>query len=206
MRLFNRALTREERKSSPFQFILTIISDDLERTVSDVNYTSPIIGTVTAPALSPQPLTVTHGEFNYFLEDSDGLKPLGLLGRLLRLLGFSGSKTSVESKRMQYKMRLTSGDGKSYYFHGFKVIRNDPGPDCWSDATTLYITIHQGENMQGKVIGKGILSMPLASFMRQMTTMRVTNASGLAERWDAMRRFGRFFGGQLIDTYGANLV
>lgn len=45
-----------------------------------------------------------------------------------------------------------------------------------------------------------------ASFMRQLTTMQVTNASGLAERWDAMLRFGRFFGGQLMDTYGANLV
>jgi len=203
---FQQGSDQGRKEGSPLQFVLTIISDDLERTISDVNYSSPIIGTVTAPALSAQPLTVTHGEFNYFLEESDGLKSLGLLSRLLRFLGFSGSKASAESKRMQYKMRLTSGDGTSYYFHGFKVIRNDPGPDCWSDATTLYITIYQGENMQGKVFGKGIVSMPLASFMRQMTTMQVTNASGLAERWDAMLRFGRFFGGQLIDTYGANLV
>jgi hypothetical protein len=36
--------------------------------------------------------------------------------------------------------------------------------------------------------------------------MQVTNATGLAERWEAMARFGRFFGGQLIDTYGANLI
>jgi cholesterol oxidase len=203
---FQRGADQGRKEGSPFQFVLTIISDDLERTISDVNYASPVIGTVTAPALSPQALTVTHGEFNYFLEDSNGLKSLGLLRRLLRFLGFSAIKASAANKRMQYKMRLTSMDGKSYFFHGFKVIHNDPGPDCWSDATTLYITIYQGENRQGKVIGKGILSIPLASFMRQMTTMQVTNASGLAERWDAMRRFGRFFGGQLIDTYGANLV
>lgn len=203
---FHQGAKQGRDEGSPFQFVLTIISDDLERTISDVNYASPIIGTVTAPALSPKPLTVTHGEFNYFLEDPGGLKAPGLLGRLLRFVGLSGSKASAENKRMQYKMRLTSGDGKSYYFHGFKVIHNDPGADCWSDATTLYITIYQGENMQGKVIGKGILSIPLASFMRQMTTMKVTNASGLAERWDAMVRFGRFFGGQLMDTYGANLV
>lgn len=203
---FQRGADRGRMEGSPFQFILTIISDDLERTVSDVNYASPIIGTVTAPALSPEPLTVTHGEFNYFLEGSDGPISEGLLRRLLRFLGFSGSKDSAENKRMQYKMRLTAGDGKSYYFHGFKIIHNDPGPDCWSDATTLYITIYQGDNMLGKVIGKGILSIPLASFMRQMTTMQVTNARGLAERWDAMLRFGRFFGGHLIDTYGANFV
>ena len=203
---FQQGSDQGRKEGSPFQFVLTIISDDLERTISDVNYASPIIGTVTAPALSSEPLTVTHGAFNYFLEDSGEPKSLGLLSRLLRLLGLTGSKASAENKRMQYKMRLTSGDGKSYYFHGFKVIHNDPGPDCWSDATTLYITIYKGENMQGTVIGKGILSIPLASFMRQMTTMQVTNASGLAERWDAMLRFGRFFGGQLIDTYGAGLV
>ncbi|CAN5753737.1 hypothetical protein BH18ACI4_BH18ACI4_12190 [soil metagenome] len=202
---FQQGADQGRKEGSPFEFILTIISDDLERTISDVNYASPIIGTVTAPALSPQPLTVTNGEFNYFLEDSGETKSLGLFSRLVRFLGFSGSKDAAANKRMQYKMRLTSGDGKSYYFHGFKVIQNDPGPDCWSDATTLYITIYQGVNMHGTVIGKGILRVPLASFMRQMTTMQVTNARGLAERWDAMLRFGRFFGGELIDTYGADL-
>jgi cholesterol oxidase len=203
---YQRGMEQGRAEGSPFQFIVTITSDDLERTISDVNYASPLIGTVTAPALSLHPLTVTHGEFNYFLEDKYGGKAVGLLSRVLQFFGFNRSKARVETKRMQYKMRLTSTEGQTYYFHGFKVIRNDPGPDCWSDATTLYITIHRGENRQGKVIGKGILSIPLATFMRQMTTMQVTNASGLAERWDAMLRFGRFFSGQLIDTYGANLV
>ena len=203
---FQKGADQGRKDGSPIQFVLTIISDDLDRTISDMNYASAIIGNVTAPALSPQPLTVTNGEFNYFLQDSGGAKSQGLFSRLLHFLGFSRGKASAENKRMQYKMRLTSRDGKHYYFHGFKIIHNDPGPDCWSDATTLYITLYQGENMQGKVIGKGIMTIPLASFMRQMTTMKVTNANGLAERWDAMLRFGRFFGGQLIDTYGANLV
>jgi hypothetical protein len=39
-----------------------------------------------------------------------------------------------------------------------------------------------------------------------MTTMQVTNAGSLTERWRAMLKFGRFFGGQLVDTYGANLI
>jgi cholesterol oxidase len=203
---FHRGVELGRRAGSPLEFIVTIISDDLERTISDVNYASPIIGTITAPALSPKPLTVTHGEFNYFLEEPDATKSEGLLGRFLRFLGFSRPEPSAQNKRMQYKMRLTSDEGNSYYLHGFKIIRNDPGPDFWSDATTLYITIYQGESMEGKVIGKGNLNIPLASFMRQMTTMKVTNATGLAQRWDAMLRFGRFFGGQLIDTYGANLV
>lgn len=143
-----------------------------------------MLGSVLAPALSAQALTVTDGKFNYFLEDRD----------------------RVETKRMQYKMKLSSAEGKTYYFYGFKVIHDDPGFDSWSDTTTLYITVYEGENEQGRVIGKGILRIPIAAFMRQITTMKVTNAGSLAERWGAMLKFGRFFGGNLIDTYGANMV
>ena len=143
-----------------------------------------MLGTATAPALSTQALTITEGQFNYFLLDQD----------------------RVETKRMQYKMKLSSVEGKTYYFYGFKVIHDDPGFDSWSDTTTLYITLYEGENQQGPVIGKGILRIPISSFMRQMTTMQVTNAGSLSERWQAMLKFGRFFGGQLVDTYGVNMV
>ena len=181
---YTRGNAAGQASGSPFQFILTIISDDLERTVTDVNYVSPMLGSVTAPALSPQPLTVTEGKFNYFLDDRD----------------------RVETKRMQYKMRLTSLDGKEYHFYGFKLIHDDAGADSWSDTTTLYITVREGADESGPVIGKGILRIPVASFMRQVTTMQITNASSLTQRWEAMLKFGRFFGGKLVDTYGANLV
>jgi len=181
---YQRGVDQGRADGSPFQFILTIISDDLERTIADVNYVSPILGTVLAPALSTQALTVTEGHFNYFLVDSE----------------------RVETKRMQYKMKISSVDEKTYYFYGFKIIHDDPGIDSWSDTTTLYITLYKGDTDQGPVFGKGILRIPIASFMRQMTTMQVTNASSLTERWQAMLKFGRFFGGRLVDTYGVNLV
>lgn len=181
---YQRGNAAGQGSASPFEFILTIISDDLERTVADVNYVSPMIGSVTAPTLSEHPLTVTEGKFNYFLEDRD----------------------RVETKRMQYKMRLTSVDGRDYYFYGFKVIHDDPGVDSWADTTTLYITVREGQDETGPVLGKGILRIPIASFMRQLQTMQITNATGFTERWRAMLKFGRFFGGQVVDTYGANLV
>jgi cholesterol oxidase len=181
---YQRGNARGQSEGSPFQFILTIISDDLERTVSDVNYVSNMLGSVKAPALSPEPLTVTEGKFNYFLVDRD----------------------RVETKRMQYKMRLTSVDGKDFYFSGFKLIRDETGVDSWSDTTTLYITVYAGQNDQAKVIGKGILRIPIAAFMKQLTTMQVTNSRSLGERWEGMLKFGRFFGGQLVDTYGINLM
>lgn len=181
---YQRGFDQGRADGSPFKFILTIISDDLERTVADVNYVSPMLGSVLAPALSPQALTVTEGQFNYFLLDRD----------------------NVETKRMQYKMKLSAVEGKTYYFYGFKVIHDDAQVDSWSDTTTLYITLYEGLSDQGRVLGKGILRIPVAAFMRQMTTMQVTNAKGLTERWQAMLKFARFFGGQLVDTYGANLM
>ena len=181
---YQRGREQGRADGSPFQFIVTIISDDLERTIADVNYVSPMLGTATAPALSTQALTITEGQFNYFLVDRD----------------------RVETKRMQYKMKLSSVEGKTYYFYGFKVIHDDPGFDSWSDTTTLYITLYEGENQQGPVLGKGILRIPISSFVRQMTTMQVTNAGSLTQRWQAMLKFGRFFGGQLVDAYGVNMV
>jgi cholesterol oxidase len=181
---YKRGVEQGRADGSPFQFILTIVSNDLERTIADVNYVSPMLGSVLAPALSTQALTVTEGQFNYFLLDRE----------------------RVETKRMQYKMTISSAEGKTFYFSGFKVIHDDPGVDSWTDTTTLYITLYEGENELGRVLGKGILRIPIASFMRQLTTMQVTNAKGLAERWGAMLKFGRFFGGQLVDTYGANLA
>jgi len=202
---YHRGEQQGRQDRTPIQFVLTIASDDLDRTISDANYTS-ILGSVTAPALSAQPLTVNMGNFTYFLENDEGELSAGFIQRLLRFLGLGRTTTKGASKRMQYKMHLRSAEGQSYFFYGFKVLRNDPGPDFWSDATTLFITIHQGDNIHGAVIGKGLMYIPLASFMRQMSTMRVTNASGLAQRWDAMLRFGRFFGGRIMDTYGAHLL
>lgn len=181
---YQRGNAQGQATGSPFQFILTIISDDLDRTIADVNYVSRMIGSVIAPALSQTPLTITNGEFNYFLADRD----------------------RVETKRMQYKMRLTSEEGHTYFFSGFKLIHDDPHVDSWSDTTTLYITVYEGENEQGPIVGKGILRIPVAAFMRQVTTMQITNCSNLIERWNSMIKFGRFFGGQLVDTYGINMV
>ena len=56
---------------SPCEFTLTIISDDLDDMVANPQHQARMLGTLTAPSLSPQPLTVTEGEFNLFVEDPD---------------------------------------------------------------------------------------------------------------------------------------
>ncbi len=175
---------QQGRKSdSKFEFTLTIISDDLERMLTDGAHQAGMVGSVTAPALSAKPLTVTGGEFNLFVVDPD----------------------RIETRQMHYRMRMTSEEGRVYYFDGFKVIHDDPGPDLWPDTSTLYFTVHDGAHSASPaspVVGQGILRNLPEDFARQLTTMQVTNAKSLEERLRAMARFGRFFGDVLFETYG----
>jgi cholesterol oxidase len=176
---YERAWAKGKKDKSPFQFTLTIVSDDLERMLSDQQHKASILGTVIAPALSPQPLTVTNGEFNLFVLDPD----------------------EPRTRRMWYRMRMASEEGKTYHFEGFKLVRDDPGLDMWSDTTTLFITVREGEGSDAPVVGKGILKIKPTDFARQLTTMQVKNARNVGEVLAANARFGRFFAGALFDTY-----
>ena len=146
-------------------------------------HAAQMVGTVEAPALSPEPLSVSDGVFNLFVENPD----------------------DVNTKNMKYRMVLTSQSGDRFYFEGFKVIRNDPGLDLWPDTTTLYITVYEGTQNTGAVVGKGILIIRPEDFARQMTTMKVLDASGPVERLKYQLKFGKVFAGALFETYGGIL-
>ncbi|MCP4360869.1 MAG: choline dehydrogenase [Chloroflexi bacterium] len=178
---FTRGAQQGKDDDSSFKFILTVLANDLEQMMTDPDYTAYMIGTVTVPALSPEPLMVTEGEFNLFMIDPND--PAGL-------------------RRMKYRMKMTTEDGKVYYFVGFKLVRDDPGLDLWSDTTTLYITVHDGDSQASPVLGKGILRIYPEDFRRQMTTVQIKNAQNMQERLGSIARFGRFFSGSLFDIYG----
>jgi len=140
-----------------------------------------MVGTVTAPALSSQPLTASQGRFRLLVADP----------------------TQVDTRLMKYNMNLTSEEGKTYVFDGTKYIKNDGILNIWRDTSTLYITI---SDESGAVLGKGILVIETEDFLRQMTTMEVTNAKDNEERLTTIIRFGQFFGGALFDIYGSALA
>jgi len=177
---YEKAATQGKSDHSPLEFVLTIISDDLDKMLTDQNHKARMIGTVTAPALSADALTVTDGQFNLFIKNPN----------------------QVNTRQMRYRMKMTSEEGKHYYFDGFKVIRDDPGIDVRSDTTTLYITVHDGDRPESPVLGKGILRIHPDDFRRQLTTMQVKNADSLKARLGAIARFRDFFGGTLFDIYG----
>lgn len=176
---YQRALQQGKKDNSPLQFTLTVISDDLDDLLNDSEHTAKIVGTVTAPAIAAEPLTVTNGIFNLFVKEQDKAK----------------------TRYMRYDLHMTAKAGQKYYFEGFKEIHDDPGFDVWSDTTTLYITIYEGDSNNGSVVGKGILKIQPADFIKQMTTLKVTNALSRAESLQAIDRFSRFFVGTLSEVY-----
>ncbi len=176
---FAQGAKQGKEEGSPFEFTLTIISDDLDVMLDRPEHQARTLGTVTAPSLSSQPLTVTGGEFNLFVEDPD----------------------HPNTRQMHYRMKMATTAGRAYYFYGFKVIHNDPGFDAWTDNTTLYSTVYDGDSQDSPILGRGILVISPKDFLRQLTTIQVTNAATLEQQLEAKVRFGRFFTGVLFDTY-----
>jgi cholesterol oxidase len=90
--------------------------------------------------------------------------------------------------------------------YGYKLIRDDEGFDVWADTTTLFVTVHDGDDERAPVSGRAVLRIHAKDFAKQLRTMRVTNAGSLLRRITAAAEFGRFFAGALYDTYGGVLA
>ncbi|MCX7596249.1 MAG: GMC family oxidoreductase, partial [Fischerella sp.] len=134
---YQKAAQKGKKDNSPLEFTVTVIADDLEVLLNDPNHPAKIIGTVKAPAISPDPLTVTNGQFNLFVQEQD----------------------QPNTRQMRYRMYMSAETGQIYYFEGFKQIHDHPGFDMWSDTTTLYITVYEGDSRNNPVLGKGILKI-----------------------------------------------
>jgi cholesterol oxidase len=160
------------------EFTVTILFEDLDASLRSPRHEGRIIGTVTAPALSRKPLEVAGGRFNLFTSDND----------------------NVETVQMRYSMRLASEEGQYFQFDGVKRIHDDPGPDLWSDTTTLYADV---TTVDRKPVLKGILRIALTDFIRQLGTLRATNAGGTIDKLRIEARFGKFFAGTLYNSFGS---
>ena len=151
---------------------------DLDRFVADPTHTGRITGHVDFKPFGEQ-IPADRGVFRLF-------SPTGQPGltRMVYELGFEHQ-------------------GQPYYLAGYKEVRNDRhGTDLWNDTTTLFTRLHQGVDTTGPIAGAGVLRLGLPDLMRLTSTMRVVNAQGPAEQMRALATFGRFFMGNLWDTYG----
>ena len=181
---FQKGADRGKQDGSSLQFILTITADDAEFMLNDSKHESRAVGTVTAPALSAKPLTVREGMFQLFVEDP----------------------TRVETRNMIYRLKLESEEGKTYFFRGVKLVHDDHSADAWTDTTTLFVTMYDGDSPSSPVLGKGVLKILPQDFAIQLQTMQVFNVDNDQLRLQWLARVGLFFTGVLFDTYGGVVV
>ena len=181
LKVYEAAAKRGEADNSPIDFTLTITASDLNRMIKEPEHAATIVGTVNAPALSPQPLTASNGVFNLFEQ----------------------FEQQVDTRHMKYDMKLTAEDGNDYFFSAFKTVPEDNGVlNIWHDTSTLYVTLYRGSDKSGEVIGSGVMHIHPTDFAKQMTTMKVLNARNERERIEGLARFGKFFAGILWESYG----
>lgn len=176
---FASAAEAGKADDSRLEFTVTITSDDLDALIGSPEHEARLHGTVTAPLLSRDPLTVTGGAFELLTRDAE----------------------DARARRMTYRMPLEASDGTRYFLHGFKQIRDDKGFDVWSDTTTLFVTVHGGEDDGSPVVGRGVLKIHPTDFTKQLRTFEVTGAPTLGRRMRAAAAFGRFFAGSLYETH-----
>ncbi|MGH7617740.1 MAG: alpha/beta hydrolase, partial [Gemmatimonadaceae bacterium] len=181
---FSGAAKTAEAAGSSMDFTVTVTSDDLDAMLRNPEHRAQVHGTVSASALSPAPIRVTHGTFELLTKDPD----------------------DPRARRMTYRMPLTTEAGEHLYLFGFKHVRDDRKLDLWSDTTTLYATLHAGADDSTPPIGRGILTIRPKDFATQLRTFKITNAGNLVRRLKAAADFGRFFAGALYDTYGGVLA
>ena len=104
-------------------------------------------------------------------------------------------------KLMVYELAFQH-EGQDYYLAGKKEVRDDPRIDLWKDTTTLYTRLHKGTDRSAPVVGAGVLSLNVKELTKLVSTMRVTNADSLSDKTKALFDFGKFFLGELWDSYG----
>lgn len=180
--IYEQAYQKGESDNSPMGFTLTVSSGDMEQLIADPKHQATMVGTLNAPALSPHPLSITHGVFNLFEVFPE----------------------QIGVRHMNYNMRLSAEDGTNYYFSAFKSVPSDHSAlNVWHDTSTLYVTVYLGQDTTGEVFGLGVMHIEPLDFCKQMTTMKVSNAKNELERLEAVARFGKYFVGVLWESYGS---
>jgi predicted acylesterase/phospholipase RssA len=156
----------------------TVSVRDMERFIADPEHTGSLTGSIDFTPFG-QGIPAGEGIFNLFSPADD-----------------------PQMKLMVYELPFQHG-GESYYLAGRKEVKDDPGFDLWSDTTTLYTTLHRGTGKDGPVVGAGVLTLGIADFAKVVAGVRVTDAGATTDIPVTLARFGKFFAGELWDSYAS---
>ncbi len=130
------AASRGRTQGTDALFTLTVLTADADGMVADPRHPNPAFGVVWIPSLHPEPMGVSAGVLELFVDISPGIV------------------------HMRYVLPLLAGDGTRYCLRGIKeVVRRRPWPTVLTDTTTLFVDIYAGEHARGRPVRRGILTM-----------------------------------------------
>jgi cholesterol oxidase len=163
------------------EFTLTITTDDLQKMLKDETHSAAMLGTLSCEALSPRPMTITEGMFNLFVKDPK----------------------DPTVRYMLYRGILRTATEESFCFDGKKTITRGSPLNAWKQTTTLKATVSRCNQQNAAVIGHAELHIAFGDFLRQLRTIKATNAATIFARLAALASFGKFFAGVLLVEYGS---
>jgi cholesterol oxidase len=181
---FEAAGDAGKKANDEFSFTATILIEDVDAFITDAHHGGRMTGTAICPSLSPEPLTMSNGTFNLMRVDQH----------------------AVETRHFDYLMTLTDREGNSYHLTGQKDVRADSGSDIWKDTTRLKVTLRKGATAAGNVIARGLLTISLSDFARQLRTIKGMRGPNKLARLNAVAKFGKLFAGSLYSIYGGIFV
>jgi len=155
----------------------TIVIPDLDQFLASEGHPGTISGSVDFVPLGTN-LASTKGVFSLFSPTSD-----------------------PNSKYMVYELGFNASNGLPYYMAGHKDVRKGPIVHLWTATTTLYTKLYQGTDTTGPVVGAGIISLGVPDLLAMIPTFHAINAKDAAQAAEVTARFGKFFLGELWDTY-----
>ena len=173
---FERGEKQGKKEGSVFTMHATITVPDMDRFLEEKDHAGGLAGNIDFSPFG-EGIPTVNGQFNLF-----------------------SPTANPELKLMVYEFGFNHND-QDYYFYGKKEVRDDPAFDLWKDTTTLFSKLHKGTDTSGAVVGAGILTLGIGDLIRLVKSMKAINVVGNKERLEAFTKFGRFFLGELWDTY-----
>jgi len=163
-------------QAAVLQMFNTITIDDVDRFIAEPNHAGSIQGHINWAPFGAN-ITAPTGVFNLFSPTGD-----------------------PTLKLMVYELAIEHA-GKPYYLAGHKNVKAHPIIDMWKDTTTLYTQLFEGRDKSGPVAAAGIVSLSPIELLKMTSTFRALHAPSLEAGAAAVAKFGRFFLGELWDTY-----
>ena len=101
---------------------------------------------------------------------------------------------------MVYELGFAHG-GKRWYLAGKKHVQIGNPLRLWGETTTLFSTLHQGDDASAPVVGAGVLALGVVDLIKLMGTLETTHSSGIGASVGAVGSFFGFFVKELTRTY-----